>query len=62
MTDTVVAAGLPALGTMLTIAIVALVLGLGALWLSRRHHDREVERHREAERHRSHTDDPPPPG
>lgn len=43
MTDTVVMAGLPALGTMLTIAIVALVLGLGALWLSRRHTRREAE-------------------
>ena len=47
MTDTVVMAGLPALGTMLTIAIVALVLGLGALWLSRRHTRREAERETE---------------
>ena len=38
------AAGLPALGTMLVIAATALVLGLGALWLSRRHTRREQRR------------------
>lgn len=36
-----VAAGVPALGLMLIIAGVALILGLGALWLSRRHTHRE---------------------
>lgn len=40
-TSTLLAAGLPALGTMLVIAATALVLGLGALWLSRRHSRRE---------------------
>jgi hypothetical protein len=43
-TPVVIAAGLPALGTMLFIAGVALVLGLVALWLSRRHTDREAAR------------------
>lgn len=37
-------AGIPALGTMLVIAGVALVLGLLALWLSRRHTHREAAR------------------
>lgn len=35
------AAGIPALGTMLVIAGVALLLGVVALWLARRHTRRE---------------------
>ncbi|MEO5834358.1 MAG: hypothetical protein ABJA16_06260 [Nakamurella sp.] len=55
-TPLVVQAGIPALGTMLVIAGVALVLGLVALWLSRRHTRREAARQSPAD-----GDDPPRP-
>ncbi len=41
MATPVVSAGVPALGTMLVIAVAALVLGLLALWLSGRRTRRE---------------------
>lgn len=53
ITPTVVEAGVPALGVMLVIAVLALVLGILALWLSRRHTRRDATR---AEQGR-----PPPP-
>lgn len=46
----VVQAGIPALGTMLVIAAIALVLGLIALQLSRRHTRRETAEREAAER------------
>ncbi|WP_111766701.1 hypothetical protein [Nakamurella deserti] len=56
----VVAAGVPALGTMLVIAVLALVLGLAALWLARRHTRREADRHRARDAGADRTDGPPP--
>lgn len=45
----IVRAEIPGLAALLVIAGVALLLGLGALWLARRHTAKE----REAARHRS---------
>ncbi len=60
----VVLAGVPALGTMLAIAGIALVLGLVALWLARRHSRTEHRAHSGREVGRPTPGDrsgPPPP-